>query len=140
MAKLAVEVVTGERSILTETDVDSVVVPGSDGQLGILPSHAPLISTLAVGELRIKKGNNEHSIAVFGGFVEVTPTKVVILADTAERIDEIDVARAEAARKGAEEALRNTQDVIELAAAQSALRRATIRLKLAQTKRQSRSA
>lgn len=140
MAKLEVEVVTGERSVLSESDVDSVTVPGTDGQLGILPNHAPLISTLAAGELRIKRGNSEHSIIVFGGFVEVTPHKVVILADTAERLDEIDVARAETARKNAEETLRNTTNVIELAQAEAALRRATLRLRLTQTKRQSRQA
>lgn len=140
MAKLTVEVVTGERSVFTETDVDAVTVPGTEGQLGILPNHAPLISTLAGGELRIRKGNAEQAIVVFGGFVEVTPHKVVILADTAERLDEIDVARAEAARHRAEETLRNTKNVMELAQAEAALRRATIRLRLAQTKRQARSA
>ena len=70
MAKLTVEVVTGERVVYTESDVDMVVAPGGDGSLGILPQHAPLISTLAAGELRVKKGANEQSIVVFGGFIE----------------------------------------------------------------------
>ena len=140
MAKLEVEVVTGERSVLTETDVDMVIVPGSDGSLGILPQHAPLISTLATGELRIKKGNTEESIVIFGGFVEVTPFKVVILADTAERLDEIDVARAEAARQRAEQALAAATDKVNLAEAEASLRRAVVRLKVAETKRRGRQA
>jgi F-type H+-transporting ATPase subunit epsilon len=140
MAKLEVEVVTGERAVLSETDADMVIVPGADGVLGILPSHAPLITTLTAGELRIKKGTTEQSIVVFGGFAEITPDKVVILADTAERAEEIDVARAEAARKRAEDAVANVKDSVELAAAEAALRRAVVRLKVAQTKRQARQA
>jgi F-type H+-transporting ATPase subunit epsilon len=140
MAKLEVEVVTGERAVLSETDADMVIVPGADGVLGILPSHAPLITTLTAGELRIKKGTTEQSIVVFGGFAEITPDKVVILADTAERAEEIDVARAEAARKRAEDAVANVKDTVELAAAEAALRRAVVRLKVAQTKRQARQA
>jgi F-type H+-transporting ATPase subunit epsilon len=140
MAKLDVEVVTGERAILTETDADMVIVPGSDGVLGILPSHAPLITTLAAGELRIKKGTTEQSIVVFGGFAEITPNKVVILADTAERAEEIDLARAEASRKRAEDALANVKDAVELANAEAAMRRAMVRIKIAQTKRQGRQA
>jgi len=127
MAKLDVEIVTGERVVLSETDVDMVVAPGSDGALGILPQHAPLISTLAAGELRVKKGNREQSIVVFGGFIEVTPHKVTILADTAERIDEIDVNRAEEARRRAEEAIRNRGEAVEIEEALAALRRANLR-------------
>ena len=104
MAKLHVEIVTGERVVYTENDVDMVVAPGADGTLGILPHHAPLITTLANGELRIKKGGSEQSIVVFGGFMEVTPEKVIVLADSAERAEEIDVARAEAARRSARRA------------------------------------
>jgi F-type H+-transporting ATPase subunit epsilon len=140
MAKLDVEIVTGERSVFTETDADMVIVPGSDGVLGVLPSHAPLITTLAAGELRIKKGATEQSIVVFGGFAEITPDKVVILADSAERAEEIDVARAEASRRRAEEALANRKDAVGLAAAEAALRRAVVRLKVAETKRRSRQA
>jgi F-type H+-transporting ATPase subunit epsilon len=140
MAKLDVEIVTGERSVFTETDADMVIVPGSDGVLGVLPSHAPLITTLAAGELRIKKGTTEQSIVVFGGFAEITPDKVVILADSAERAEEIDVARAEASRRRAEEALANRKDAVDLAAAEAALRRAVVRLKVAETKRRSRQA
>jgi F-type H+-transporting ATPase subunit epsilon len=130
MAKLEVEIVTGERIILSETDVDMVVAPGADGTLGILPKHAPLISTLAAGELRVKKGGREESIVVFGGFIEVTPEKVTILADSAERIDEIDVGRADEARKRAEDAIRQRGDTVEIEEALAALRRANLRLNI----------
>jgi F-type H+-transporting ATPase subunit epsilon len=128
MAKLEVEIVTGERVVLSESDVDMVVAPGADGTLGILPKHAPLISTLAHGELRVKKGGREQSIIVFGGFIEVTPEKVTILADTAERIEEIDLGRAEETRRRAEEAIRQRADTMEMGEALAALRRANLRL------------
>jgi F-type H+-transporting ATPase subunit epsilon len=128
MAKLDVEIVTGERVVLSETDVDMVVAPGSDGALGILPHHAPLISTLAAGELRVKKGNREQAIVVFGGFIEVTPEKVTVLADSAERIEDIDVHRAEEARRRAEDAIKNRGETVEIEEAMAALRRANLRL------------
>jgi F-type H+-transporting ATPase subunit epsilon len=132
MPKLSVEIVTGERVVFTEEDVDMVVAPGSDGTLGILPRHAPLVTTLAAGELRVKKGGREQSILVFGGFMEVTPTKVIVLADTAERAEEIDVARAEASRQRAESSIANRQSTIELEHAAAALRRANLRLRIGQ--------
>jgi F-type H+-transporting ATPase subunit epsilon len=132
MAKLQVEVVTGERVVLAETDVDMVVAPGSDGTLGILPQHAPLISTLAHGELRIKKGGREQSIVVFGGFIEVTPEKVIVLADTAERAEEIDLSRAEAARQRAVTELAKNPQGIDLAQAEASMRRAAVRLRIGQ--------
>ncbi|MGD9713504.1 MAG: F0F1 ATP synthase subunit epsilon [Thermomicrobiales bacterium] len=138
MAKLSVEVVTGERIVFTEDDVDMVIAPGAAGSLGILPSHAPLITTLAAGELRVKKGGQEHSMVVFGGFMEVTPTKVIVLADAAERIDEIDSSRAEAARKRAEEELSRRSSHEDLAAAQASLRRANIRLRTVERRRSGR--
>lgn len=132
MAKLSVEIVTGERIVFSESDVDMVVAPGSDGMLGILPQHAPLITTLSAGELRVKKGASEQSLLVFGGFMEVTPDKVVVLADTAERAEEIDVSRADAARARAQDAVANRQETADLAAASAALRRANLRLKVGQ--------
>mgnify|MGYP000851079969 FL=1 len=135
MAKLTVEVVTGERVVLSETDVDMVVAPGGDGALGILPQHAPLISTLAHGELRVVKNGREQSIVVFGGFIEVTPEKVIILADTAERVEELDVARAEEARKRAEEAIRNRGEAVEIDESLAALRRANLRLNVGRRRR-----
>src|SRR4051812_15563831 len=128
MPKLTVEIVTGERVVFTETDVDMVIAPGSDGTLGILPRHAPLITTLAEGELRVKKGSTEESLVVFGGFMEVTGEKVVVLADTAERAEEVDLARAESARRRAEEAISRSADDVDLARAEVALRRAAVRL------------
>ena len=132
MAKLQVEIVTGERVVFTEDDVDMVVAPGIDGTLGILPRHAPLITVLSSGELRIKKGGREESLIVFGGFMEVTPEKVIVLADTAERAEEIDLAQAEEARRRAEGSIANRQSQIDLEEAEVALRRATLRLRIGQ--------
>jgi F-type H+-transporting ATPase subunit epsilon len=138
MAKLSVEIVTGERIVFSEDDVDMVIAPGSSGSLGILPNHAPLISTLSGGELRVKKGGQEQSMVVFGGFIEVTPDKVIVLADAAERVEEIDMQRAEQARRRAEEALANRESVEDLATAQASLQRAAIRLRTAERRRSGR--
>jgi len=135
VAKLSIEVVTGERVVYEATDVDMVVAPGSEGSLGILPGHASLISLLANGELRVKKGGTEESIVVFGGFIEVTHNKVIILADTAERSSEIDLERAEAARARAEDARRNRSDAVSAAEAEASLRRAAVRLRIGQRRR-----
>lgn len=138
MAKLSVEIVTGERIVFTEDDVDMVVAPGEDGVLGVLPQHAPLITTLSAGELRVKKGGQEQSMVVFGGFMEVTPEKVIVLADSAERLEEIDTQRAEEARRRAEEAISRRGEMEDLAAAEMSLRRASVRLKVSERRRSSR--
>ena len=130
--KLDVEIVTGERLVFREEDVDMVVAPGGAGMLGILPSHAPLITTLAFGELRIKKGNDEQSILVYGGFMEVADDKVLVLADSAERAEEVDVERAETARRRAEESIAGRQTTMDLEEAQATLRRANLRLRVGQ--------
>jgi len=135
VAKLSIEVVTGERVVYEATEVDMVVAPGSEGSLGILPGHASLISLLANGELRVKKGGTEESIVVFGGFIEVTHNKVIILADTAERSSEIDLERAEAARTRAEDARKNRADTVSAAEAEASLRRAAVRLRIGQRRR-----
>lgn len=141
MAKLRVEVVTGEREVLVQDDVDMVVAPGVEGQLGILPRHAPLITTLTAGELRITRGGEEESLAVSGGFLEVARDRVMVLADTAEHAGEIDLARAEEARRSAESALVNRRDGgMDLAEAQAALRRSTVRLRVAQRRGRGRAA
>jgi F-type H+-transporting ATPase subunit epsilon len=127
VAKLSVEIITGERLVYQQDDVDMVVAPGSEGTIGILPSHAALISLLAEGELRVTKGGTEESIVVFGGFIEVLDDRVAILADSAERAGEIDLARAATARQNAEAALRNREDVVDLEEVSQALRRAAIR-------------
>ncbi len=98
---LQLEIVSPERRAFTD-EVDMVVVPGIDGQLGILPNHTRLISALGVGELRIKKGGTEQSLLISGGFVEVRPDKVIVMADLAEHSDEIDEAKAVEARRRAE--------------------------------------
>jgi F-type H+-transporting ATPase subunit epsilon len=132
MAKLSVEIVTGERVVFTEDDVDMVIAPGIDGTLGILPRHAPLITVLASGELRIKKGGREEALVVFGGFMEVTPDRVIVLADTAENVEEIDIAQAEEARRRAESSIANRGEIVDLEQAQMALRRANLRLRIGQ--------
>ncbi|CAA9571205.1 MAG: ATP synthase epsilon chain [uncultured Thermomicrobiales bacterium] len=135
--KLRVEIVTGEREVLVDEGVDMVVAPGIEGQLGILPQHAPLVTTLVPGELRITKGGNEETLAIGGGFLEIGHDRVMVLADTAERSEEIDLARAEEARRGAEAALANPRNVANPAEAQAAMRRSVVRLRVAQRRRRS---
>jgi F-type H+-transporting ATPase subunit epsilon len=130
--KLDIEIVTGERVVFTDTGVDMVVAPGGAGTLGILPEHAPLITTLSAGELRIKKGNEEQSILVYGGFMEVGNNRVLVLADSAERAEELDLAKAEEARRRAESSIAGRQETIDLAAAQADLRQANLRLRVGQ--------
>jgi F-type H+-transporting ATPase subunit epsilon len=137
VVKLRVEVVTGEREVLVEEDVDMVVAPGIEGQLGILPQHAPLVTIMAPGELRIVKGGNEEALAIGGGFLQVGPDRVMVLADTAERSEEIDIARAEDARRRAEAELASPRPQMDTAAMQAAMRRSTVRLRVAQRRRRS---
>ena len=135
MSKIRCEIITAERVVYCD-EVDMVIAPGVEGALGILPHHAPLMTTLTVGELRVKKeGEEDLSLAISGGFMEVLSNQVTVLADSAERADEIDVARAEAARRRAEERLKQRREEdIDLARAQAALRRSLIRLKVARRK------
>jgi F-type H+-transporting ATPase subunit epsilon len=140
MAQLHCEVVTAERTVVA-TDVDMVVAPGIEGQLGILPHHAPLIAALTYGELVLRReGQADEFIAIGGGFMEVGPEHVTILADSAERADEIDEARAEEARVRAEELMaQSRKEDMDLARAEAALRRSMVRLKVARHKRRHRS-
>jgi F-type H+-transporting ATPase subunit epsilon len=133
------EIVTQER-LLYSGDVDMVIAPGSDGELGILPHHSPLLTSLSFGELRLKKGSGEESFAIGGGILEVTPEKVTVLADSAERADEIDLARADEARQRAETMLAEgpPADEESLAALDAALRRSNIRLKVGRKRASSR--
>jgi F-type H+-transporting ATPase subunit epsilon len=133
--KLQVEIVTGERVVYQETDVDMVLAPGADGALGILPRHAALFSLLSAGEMVVRKGGEEQHLAVFGGFLEVANNRVLILADTAERVDEIDIERAEQARERAEAALREAGSAIEIEQALASLRRARVRANVARRRR-----
>lgn len=140
MATFRLEIVTAERMIYSD-DVDAVVAWGIEGQLGILPHHAPLMTILQPGDLMIRKGRQEEYLAISGGFLEVRPDKVVILADACERADEIDIARAEEAKRKAQEILRAAPIGFETASAEAALRRALARLKVAERrKRKSQSA
>jgi F-type H+-transporting ATPase subunit epsilon len=133
---LQLEIVSPERRAFTD-EVDMVIVPGIDGQLGILPHHTRLISSLGVGELRIKKGGSEESMLISGGFVEVRPDKVIVMADLAEHSDEIDEAKAVEARKHAEAELLETKDPIDIARVRAALQTALMRERIA-TRRRSR--
>ncbi len=131
MSSLKVDIVTAER-VVYSADVDIVIAPGVEGQLGILPHHAPLMTILQAGELVVRKGGQEDSLAISGGFLEVRPDRVIILADSAERAEEIDVARAEAARKRAEERLRDRKGAgLDETRAEAALQRAVTRLNVA---------
>lgn len=135
MAKLSVEVVTGERIVYQEDDVDMVIAPGADGTLGILPRHAPLVSLLALGEMRVKKDGREDSLVVFGGFLEVAHDRVRILADSAERAEEIDVARAQQARDRAEARITQRQSEVDAMRAELALKRSIVRMRVGQRTR-----
>jgi F-type H+-transporting ATPase subunit epsilon len=137
MPTLDFELVTADRIVLQEEGVDMVIAPGTDGVLGVLPHHVPLITTLQPGELRIKRGGEETSLLVTGGFMEVTREKVLVLADAAERSDEIDLARAEEARRRAEERLAGSRDTVDAARAEAALRRAMVRIRIGQRRRSS---
>jgi F-type H+-transporting ATPase subunit epsilon len=132
---LRLDIVTVERVVYSE-DVDIVVAPGIEGQLGILPQHAPLLTALTYGELWVRQENEELSFAIGGGFMEVQPHHVTVLADTAERAEEIDMERAEAARRRAQEHLYAQAGKEEdFARAEAALQRATTRIKVAGTRR-----
>jgi F-type H+-transporting ATPase subunit epsilon len=131
------EIVTAERVVLSD-DVDQINAPTKDGRVGILPRHMPLLTILDVGELDIIKEGVSTPFAVTGGFMEVLPNRVTILADTAERADEIDEARAEEARRRAEEQIAQRQSNQDIVLAEAELRRALIRLKVAQLKRNRR--
>ncbi|MGC9336078.1 MAG: F0F1 ATP synthase subunit epsilon [Anaerolineae bacterium] len=136
MAKLRCEIVTAERTVFQD-DVDMVVAPGIEGQLGILPKHAPLMTALTFGELIIHRQNQpDEFIAIGGGFMEVGPEHVTILADSAERAEEIDMARADEARQRAQELMeQKRREDVDFALAEAALRRSMIRMKVAKRRR-----
>ena len=129
---IQLEIVTPER-LVYDDEVDSVNVPGVEGELGILPHHAPLVSTLGYGELRIRKGGSEESFAIVGGFVQVRPDKVVVMAETADLASEIDLERAQEARREAERALETGYtEGADLSAARAALQQALMRIRVAE--------
>lgn len=136
---LSVEIVTAERIVRTEEAVDVLIAPGSEGQLAILPRHAPLMTTLEYGELVFRRGAEESAFAVERGFLEVRDNRVTVLADAAEAAEEIDVDRAELARQRAEARLREGHEpdmgATDLARAQAAMQRALLRLRVAERRR-----
>jgi len=131
MSSLKLDIVTAER-IVYSGEVDAVIAPGVEGQLGILPHHAPLMTILKAGELRVRRGNDEDTLAISGGFIEVRPDRVIVLADSAERAEEIDLERAQAARIRAEKRLAERAAEIDTARCETALRRAMARLMVAE--------
>ena len=138
MATLHLEIVTIERKVFDD-EVAMVIAPGSEGVLGILPHHTPLLTALTYGELQIKRDSQEDQFfAIGGGFMEVQPLHVVVLADSAEHAEEIDIERAEAARRRAEESLARAPAELELERAESALRRSVVRIKVAERRRSTR--
>ena len=139
MATFTLTIVTAESEVFSE-EIDSLVAPGIDGQLGILPNHAPLMTQLQPGEMTIRSNNGENVLAVTGGFLEVLNNQVTILADTAEMDVEIDLERAEAALQRATERVETRQADVDLERALSAFRRAQIRVDLARRRGRRRSA
>ena len=132
---LLLEIVTPERQVFSE-EVDSVVCPGIEGELGVLPHHAPLLTTLGVGELRIRRGGEEEFFAIAGGFLQVRPDKVVVMAETADMASEIDLEKAEEARRDAEKALaEGFEEPADLVRARAALQRALLRIRVAERRR-----
>ena len=138
MPNLSVDIVTAEQVVFSEEDVDLLIVPGIEGELGVLPLHAPLVTTIQPGVLRVVKGGEETTMAITGGFIEVRENRVTILADAAERGEEIDIAQAEAARRRAEERLASREAAVDMAQAEMALKQALVRLKAVERMRRRR--
>jgi F-type H+-transporting ATPase subunit epsilon len=127
------EIVTPEKKVV-DTAAEEIQIPGKNGYLGVLPGHAPLISELAVGEIKFRTGSEEQRLAVAWGFVEVLPDKVTILAETAERPSEIDVERARKAKERAEQQLTSGDTNVDVEQALNALKKAETRLEVAEGK------
>jgi len=138
VATIKLEIVTAERSVFSE-DVDIIIAPGIEGELGILPRHAPLMTALKEGELRARKGDEEYAMCISGGFLEVRPDRVIVLADACERAEEIDIERAEEAKRRAEKRLSEKYvPEVDAARAEAAMKRAMMRLKIAERRRKKR--
>jgi F-type H+-transporting ATPase subunit epsilon len=131
---LHLQIVTAERMVY-EDDVDMVIAPAWDGAVGILPHHAPLLTTLQIGELLVRKSGVEQALVIAGGFLEVSEGTVTVLADFAEHAEEVDVQRAEEARRRAQESLAGRSTIENEEAARAELRRAVLQLRVAGTRR-----
>jgi F-type H+-transporting ATPase subunit epsilon len=129
--KILLEIVTPEKKVLSEP-VDIVVAPGQEGEFGVLPGHIPFLSKLKVGELHFRSGSAARHIAIMGGYAEVLPNRVTVLAPAAEEAVDIDIIRAKAARERAERRMAEAKDRLEFARAQAALQRALARIKVAE--------
>ncbi len=138
MVKLSLDIVTAERIVYSEPEVDEIVAPGAEGEFAVLPRHAAFMSMLVPGVLLIKKGDEEVEMAITGGFVEVRDNRVVVLADAAERAEDIDEARATAARRRAEERLASREAAVDEARDRAALLRSLARLKVVERRRRRR--
>lgn len=134
---LRLEIVTAERVVFSD-DVDMVSAPAAEGRIGILPRHEAMLTILLPGEFHYTKDGVSNPFAISGGFMEVLPDRVTVLADTAERGDEIDEARAEEARRLAEQRMQNRASDRDLALAEAELRRATVRLQVARLRKNKR--
>ena len=128
-----IEIVTPEKMVVKDV-AEEAQIPGKNGYLGILPGHAPLITELAVGEITYRNGGMSHHLAVAWGFAEVLPDKVTILAETAERADEIDSERARKAKERAEQRLKSGSTEVDYSRAENALQRAECRLQVCERK------
>ena len=128
--KLQLHIVSADRSLVNET-VDEVEIPGADGYFGVLPAHTPLLAVLGAGELWYRQGQEKHFLAIAFGFAEVQPERVTILAQIAEKAEEIDLARAEAAKKRAEERVVSLTVDMDAERARIALMKSLIRLQVA---------
>jgi F-type H+-transporting ATPase subunit epsilon len=137
MAELRLEIVTAERVVYSE-EIDILVAPGIDGELGILPSHVPLLTVLKPGEIRVTKDGVDTYMVVSGGFLEVLGTKATILADTAEDADDIDIDRAEAALQRAQERVEAAPAEMDLQRALASVRRSQARVTVARRRRRRR--
>jgi F-type H+-transporting ATPase subunit epsilon len=131
---MKLEIVTAERQVFSG-DVTTIIAEGTEGQMTVLPKHAPLITMLAPGEIVIRKDGDEQYMVISGGFMEVMPEKVIVLADACERSDEIDLERAAAAKQRAEERLKSLTPDIDQSRAEAALRRSLARLRVAEKRR-----
>ena len=134
--KILLEIVTPNKLLMHE-DVEEVVCPGIEGELGLLPGHIPLLTTLTIGELRYKKNNVYCSLAIGWGYAEITGQRVIILAEIAEKAEEIDLVRAEEAKKRAEEILAKGPEETDFEKAKESLQKALNRLQIAGKRGQS---
>jgi len=128
--KIQLQIVSADRSLVNE-QTDEVEIPGADGYFGVLPGHTPLLAVLGTGELWYRQGQEKHFLAIAFGFAEVQPDRVTILAQIAEKADEIDLARAEAAKKRAEERLMTPNQTMDFERARISLLKSLVRLQVA---------